>query len=146
MGQRWPSADPAAVLTFGHVPPPFRPELWDAAQGLLQTALQRGGYNWAELEEELADGRAQLWLTLSGKFHEPIAAMVTRMDGDTLEVWLAGGVVMSGSIPFLETAIEASKAAGTTNGRITGRRGWQRVLRPYGWRPQGDDLVKDWTA
>jgi hypothetical protein len=71
--------------------------------------------------------------------------MVTRIDGDTLEVWLAGGAVLSGSVPHLETAIEASRAAGTTNGRIIGRKGWERVLRPWGWRREGDYLVKDWN-
>lgn len=134
------------ALAFGHVPPPFRPELWDAAQGLLQAPLKRGGYGWGELEDSLADGRSQLWLTVSGRFREPVAAMVTRIDGDTLEVWLAGGAVLSTSVPFLETAIEASKQAGTTNGRITGRKGWERILKPFGWRREGDELVKDWAT
>lgn len=123
------------------MPPPIGP-LWPHAARLLGKAVTRGGNDWGELEEMLADGRAQLWLTLDP---EPVAAMVTRIDGDTLEVWLAGGAVLSGSVPYLETAIEASKGAGTTNGRITGRKGWARVLKPYGWRAAGEDLVKDWA-
>lgn len=130
-------------MNFGHVPPPFTP-FWGHAQRLLDAAVKRGGNDWATVKDSLYSGHAQLWLTLANG--EPIAAMVTRIDGDTLEIWLAGGAVLSGSIPFLETAIAASKEAGTTNGRLTGRKGWARVLRPYGWRPEGDDLVKDWRA
>lgn len=134
----------SAALAFGFVAPPYDDLVWVAVFGLLDKAVQRGGNDWVEVADNLADGRAQLWLTTQDG--RPIAAMVTRMDGDTLEVWLAGGAVMSGSIPFLETAIEASREAGATNGRITGRKGWARVLRPYGWRPDGDDLVKDFRA
>jgi hypothetical protein len=128
---------------FGHVPPPFEDWVWVAGFALLDRTVQRGGYEWSEVTTDLTSGCAQLWLTM--KDGVAVAAMVTRLDGDTLEIWLAGGAVLSGSIPFLETAIEASKSAGTTNGRITGRRGWARVLRPYGWRQSGDDLVKDWA-
>lgn len=127
-------------MRFGFVPPPFGAE-WEDAKALLSKAVERDGNDWARLTEDLDNHRAQLWLTVTDR---PVAAMVTRIDGDTLEVWLAGGAVLSGSIPFLETAIEASKEAGTTNGRIIGRKGWERVLRGYGWRKSGDDLVKEW--
>lgn len=126
-------------MRFGFVPPPYGP-LWGHIGKLLAGAVERGENNWAEVVECLDDGRAQLWLTVTD---EPIAAMVTRRDGDTLEVWLAGGKVLSGSIPFLETALAAAKADGATNGRIIGRRGWARVLAPFGWRRDGDELVKD---
>lgn len=130
-------------MNFGHVPPPFSRSLWTDVVRLLAKTVARGGNDWAEVTEHLNDSRAQLWLTVV--HGEPVAAMVTRLDGDTLEIWLAGGAVLSGSIPFLETAIEASRVAGTTNGRIIGRKGWARVLRPYGWRREGDYLVKDWA-
>lgn len=127
-------------MTFGYVAPPYG-VLWPAITDLLDPAVKRGGNDWAEVEDGLRSERSQLWLTIEDK---PVAAMVTRIDGDTFEVWLAGGAALSGSVPFLETAIEASKAAGTTNGRIIGRKGWARVLRGYGWRVEGDELVKDW--
>ena len=126
-------------MTFGYVPRPFA-EHWDAASRLLDAAVAKGGNDWREVIRALDTGRAQLWLTIKDR---PVAAMITRMDGDTLEIWLAGGAVLSGSVPFLETTIEAAKVNGATNGRITGRKGWERVLRPYGWQPRGDDLVKD---
>ncbi len=132
----------AAPVAFGHVPPDSMPGMWAEIMTLLDDAVQAGGYRWGEVSDDLRTARAQLWVTTSP---EPVAAMVTRIDGDTLEVWLAGGAVLSTSVPFLETAIEASKQAGTTNGRIIGRKGWGRVLKPFGWRREGDELVKEWA-
>ncbi len=126
-------------MTFGYVPPPYG-LLWGPAKALLERAVRRGKNEWPEVIASLMQGTAQLWLTITDK---PIAAMVTRRDGDTLEVWLAGGAVLSGSVPFLETAIQAAQSGGATNGRIIGRKGWTRVLRSYGWRTEGDYLVKD---
>lgn len=126
-------------MTFGFVPPPYG-LLWGDAKGLLDAAVRRGKNEWWEVIASLMQGTAQLWLTVTDR---PIAAMVTRRDGPTLEVWLTGGAVLSGSVPFLETAIEAARADGATNGRIIGRKGWSRVLRSYGWRESGEMLVKD---
>lgn len=129
-------------MRFGFVPPPFG-ALWNDIARLLAKAVTRGKNDWREVVDALGDGRAQLWLTVTDK---PVAAMVTRRDGDTLEVWLAGGAVLSGSVPYLETAIAAAQADGATNGRIWGRKGWDRVLQPYGWRREGELLVKDFGA
>lgn len=128
-------------MRFGFVPPPFG-ALWIDIQRLLGKAVERGGNSWSDVRQKLEDGRAQLWFAVTDK---PVAAMVTKIDGDTLEVWLAGGAVLSGAVPFLETAIAASREAGTTNGRIVGRKGWARVLAPYGWAVDGDELVKDFA-
>jgi hypothetical protein len=129
------------MLNFGFVAPPYDDRVWVAAFGLLDKTVQRGGLDWIWVSECLADGRAQLWLTTQDG--RPITASVSRMDGDTFEVWLAGGAVLSGSIPFLETAIKAAKEAGAKRGKITGRKGWARVLQQHGWRQHGEDLVKD---
>lgn len=126
-------------MTFGFVPAPYG-SLWGVVRDLLDGAVKRGKNQWPDVIARLMTGRAQLWLTVTDR---PIAAMVTRRDGDTLEVWLAGGAVLSGSVPYLETAIEAARADGATNGRIIGRKGWDRVLSAYGWRREGDELVKD---
>lgn len=127
-------------MIFGFAPPPYG-LLWGDAKRLLEPAVKRGGNEWPEVIADLMQSKAQLWVAIE---EAPVAAMVTRIDGDTMEVWLAGGAVLSGCVPFLETAIEASRAAGTTNGRITGRKGWARVLARFGWKRRGDDLVKDW--
>lgn len=126
-------------MTFGFVPAPYGP-LWGAVRKLLDDAVRRGKNEWPDVIAALMTGRAQLWLTVTDR---PINATVTLLDGDTLEVWLCGGEVLSGALPYLETIIEAAKADGVTRGRIIGRRGWDRVLSAYGWRREGDELVKD---
>lgn len=127
------------MTSFGYVPPPYGP-LWGDTERLLDRAVKWGRNDWSEVRRSLESGHAQLWLTITD---HPVAAMVTRMDGPTFEVWLAGGAVLSGSVPFLETAIAAARETGATNGRIIGRVGWRRVLAPYGWREDGDCLVKE---
>lgn len=126
-------------MNFGFVPPPFG-ALRDDIRWLLDPAVIRGGNSWLDVEGRLEDGTAQLWLTVDP---DPINATVTRMDGTTIEIWLCGGRVLSGALPFLETILEAAKAAGATDARIVGREGWARVLAPYGWHTAGDELVKD---
>jgi len=126
-------------MRFGFVAPPFG-RLWSDVQTLLDRAVTKGGNEWDDVEEALSDGYAQLWLAVTDK---PQAAMVTKLDGTTLEVWLAGGAVLSGCVPFLETTLTAAREAGATDARIIGRKGWARVLAPYGWRTAGDELVKD---
>lgn len=127
-------------MNFGFVPAPFGPVLRGKVEALLDRAVVRGGYDWCEVWEDLNFGLAQLWLTTDG---QPINATVTRRDGDTLEVWLCGGSVLCGALPFLETILAAAKVDGSTNARIIGRKGWSRVLRPYGWRSEGETLVKE---
>jgi len=125
-------------VTFGFVAHPYG-ALWGDVRAMLAPAMERGGNDWNALEDALAANLAQLWLAT-----DPPMAAVTRIDGDTLELWVAGGAVIEGA-RHLETAVEASKAAGTTNGRIIGRKGWARVLKPWGWRPEGGELVKEWA-
>ena len=126
-------------MNFGFVPPPFE-GVWGDVVRLLDAAVKKGGNDWSNVKARLEGGRAQLWLTVADK---PVAAMVTCMDGPAFEVWLAGGAVLSTSVPFLETALTAARESGATKARIIGRKGWARVLRPYGWRLEADELVKD---
>lgn len=124
---------------FGCVPPPFDGVRGDMRR-LLDKAVRRGGNDWADVEAKLESGLAQLWVTIEGV---PINATVTRMDGSTIEVWLCGGRVLPDALHFLETILKAAGEAGATDARIVGRKGWQRVLAPYGWRQVDDELVKD---
>lgn len=129
-------------MSFGYVPPPFGLGLWLHLDRLLDASVRRGGNDWSEVARDLNSKAAQLWI--EERDGSPIAAMVTRLDGDTFEVWLAGGKVLD-AIPHLETAIEAAQGAGATNGRVIGRKGWARALRSYGWHYDGGDLVKRWA-
>jgi hypothetical protein len=112
---------------------------WPETLALLLPALGRFDGDQVELETDLARGRAQLWLVCDPA---PIAAMVTR-DGDTeFEIWLAGGRCLS-LLAFLEPIETAFRDTGKTRGRLKGRNGWARVLSPFGWQADGDELVKE---
>lgn len=125
---------------IGCLPPPFG-ELWPTIFALLDKAVRTGGNDWEDVKEGLETRRAQLWLWVE---NGPQAAVVTKIDGDVLEIWLAGGRALK-VLPYLETIIEASKGAGTKQGRIIGRRGWDKALKPYGWVRDGEMLTKRWS-
>jgi hypothetical protein len=129
-------------VRFGYVPPPFG-ALWPDIEALLDKAVAKGGNRWGDVKAALARETAQLWLTMDDG---PVNATVTRMDGKTLEIWLCGGRGIPWALPYLETIIAAAKHAGATDARIIGRKGWKRALRPFGWIPRGDELLKEWAA
>lgn len=80
---------------------------------------------WDDLCEEIASGRAQLW---PGKE----AVMVTRVIGDTLEVWLGAGELQE--LLSLEPGVVAfGRSMGCTRVTIEGRQGWGKVLKSNGW-------------
>ena len=114
----------------------WRQEAWE----LLDPAVKRAGEAWAHVDDMLAAGAAVLWLAITDA---PVAAMVTAKAGDQMLVWFAGGAVLSGCVPFLGLVEAEAKTNGMKRGRLTGRKGWARVLRGLGWRVEGDDLVKE---
>ena len=128
-------------MNFGFVPD-SPGAWWPETIALLSSALERGGGDQVDLEASLASGNATLWLAAADT---PVAALVCRRDGNIMEVWLAGGAVLSGCVPFLVQVENEATQYGMTTGRITGRKGWARVLKPWGWRVDGEDLVKDLT-
>lgn len=107
--------------------------LWESCRPLLTPALEDA--DETELLAALATGKAQLW---AGER----AAMVTQVTVDgACHVWLAGGEL--DEILRLRPGIEAwARGMGCTSATIEGRRGWRRVLRPFGFRPNGDRLRK----
>lgn len=109
---------------------------WQKALGYLKPALARGGYTWEECAKLIDSGHAQLWMSDE-------AALVSRRDGDTLELWLCGGRVVNASDRFLEVVERAAMESGMRWMRVTGRKGWERHLSRFGWVRVGEDLIKD---
>ena len=92
----------------------------------------------AELIEEIAAGRAQLW---PGE----TAAMVTQCldgpEGRFLHVWLAGGSLEG--VMALKPGVEAwGRAMGCAEVTINGRSGWARILKADGFRMVEGELRK----
>ncbi len=122
-------------MRFGYVPSPAAAQM-EKAQEYLAPALYRGGYTWGECARLIDSSHAQLWMSDE-------AALVSRKDGDTLELWLCGGRVVNASDRFLEVIERAARESGLQWMRLTGRKGWDRHLAKWGWVKVGEDLVKD---
>lgn len=120
---------------FGYVPSPADEQL-SKAREYLAPALARDGYAWNECARLFDTGHAQLWMSDE-------AALISRKDGDTLELWLCGGRVVNASDRFLKVIEQAAKDSGLQWMRVTGRKGWDRHLAKWGWVKMGEDLVKD---
>jgi hypothetical protein len=125
-------------MRFGYVPSPAAAQL-NKAMEYLAPALKRGGYTWDECARLIDSGHAQLWMSDE-------AALVSRRDGDTLELWLCGGRVVNASDRFLAVIERAARDSGMEWMRLTGRKGWDRHLAKWHWVKVGEDLVKDIRA
>lgn len=73
------------------------------------------------------------------------AAMVTQLlssaEGRFLHVWLAGGSLAE--LLAMRAGIEAwGRVQGAEFMSIDGRRGWDRLLRPFGYERVGAEVVK----
>lgn len=125
-------------MSFGYVPSPASAQL-EKAKTYLAPALSRGGYTWDECSRLIDSGHAQLWMSDE-------AALVSRRDGDILELWLCGGRVVNASDRFLAVIEQAARDSGMEWMRLTGRKGWDRHLAKWNWVKVGEDLVKDIRA
>lgn len=90
----------------------------------------------AEVLALLASNRAQLWQSDN-------SAMVLQLlrPPPTLHIWLAGGEMSD--LLGMRGGMEAwARSQGCEFVTINGRRGWARVLAPFGYLPDGDELRK----
>lgn len=84
----------------------------------------------------LEANRAQLW-------QGDASAMVLQLlrPPPTLHIWLAGGEMTD--LLNMRGGMEAwARTQGCEFVTINGRRGWARVLGPYGYLPDGEELRK----
>lgn len=85
---------------------------------------------------ELEANRAQLW-------RADRAAMVVMLltPPPTLHIWLAGGDMAD--LLNMRGGLEAwGRSQGCEWVTINGRKGWNRVLSPFGYEPDGEELRK----
>lgn len=92
----------------------------------------------SELLAELAAGRAELWL---GEACAVVTQHVPDPKEPCLHIWLAGGRLTD--VLALRPGIEArARGLGCRCITIDGRRGWRRVMRPFGYRLVGKELKR----
>jgi hypothetical protein len=120
---------------FGYVPQPTAGQ-FEQVRAYLQPSLDRFGSTWDECRDLINSGHAQLWMSNE-------AALVTCVDGKIVEIWLVGGRVVNASDQYLATIEKAARQAGFTGMRLTGRKGWARLLAKWGWVQRGEDVIKE---
>lgn len=110
-------------------------ETWPAIHALLAPAIEHGGDTTAEeVIDELLGNRAQLWAKREDG--APVAVAVTTIHEDgTLNCQLLGGEGMGVWVDdLISTVAEKAKPLGIHHFEMTGRIGWERVLKAKGWR------------
>ncbi len=123
----------------------FRPEpidaaTWPAIFAILRPAIERTTTvePVAELIDELLSHRAQLWVSRT-EGGDPIAAAVSELirtpKGHLVNGRLLAGKGMALWVDDLIACIaEHAAYVGAIGIRITGRKGWAKVLGDRGWR------------
>lgn len=89
-----------------------------------------------EVVGELAANRATLWPGERAAF---VTAL--HLDPPRMHVWLAGGDL--GELLSMIPGMAAwGRAQGAQYATVNGRRGWDRILKPYGFEPRDGELWK----
>lgn len=105
----------------------------DHCREWIEDALQYSGgtHTFEDVAERILDGRLQLWPADRGC---AVTELVCFPQKKTLHVFLAGGE-MDQIIDMIDSAVAWGKQQGCTGMTIAGRRGWERVLAKYGYKP-----------
>lgn len=107
----------------------------------IQSALTKSG-GYSDIDDVMADlynGHAQLWETDTATV---VTQIVQHPNFRVFNVWLAGGD-MDGVISLLEEGERFAKANGCSYMEVTGRKGWKRILQPYGFVEDAVVLSKE---
>lgn len=108
----------------------------------LAAALARGdraGLSRDELKALLLEGQAMLWPGEGGAL---VTQCVIRPEGRFLHCWLGAGSLRG--LLELRPGVEAwGRVMGCQIASLEGRRGWDRVFRPFGYVRNGSELRKE---
>ena len=110
------------------------PEIWPGVKHLIHRAMERGGLStFAQIESDVLEGTALLWLAWDGK--QVYAAAVTQIVptefGHDCIILACGGTESTKWIQLIGGIENYAKASGCDHVRIFGRRGWQAKLPGY---------------
>lgn len=125
-------------MTFTYVPPGYLDLVWGRASALLDPAVRRvsGQYTVLDVRAALQAFRMQLWIAV-GDGDRIVGAIVTQISDypslRALTLLLVGGERIRAWIASAVSALtDWARGAGCARVEAAGRRGWMRVLAPYG--------------
>jgi len=116
----------------------------DHCRPWIEAALEYSGgtHTFEDVKERILDGRLQLWPAERGC---AVTEIVIYPQKKVLHVFLAGGE-MGQIIDMIDSAVAWGKTQGCSGMTIAGRRGWEKVLAKYGYRPVMTVLEKEFEA
>jgi hypothetical protein len=117
-------------------------EAWERSKPFLVDALEHSGdkYSIDDVLKEIEDDHAIFYPVRNGATVFRIALYPQKR---MLRIWLAGGD-MEANIDGILEAAEFHAAEHECDGiEVVGRKGWERVLRPYGYKHKRVMLIKE---
>lgn len=116
------------------MPPDKVSLIWPRVDGLIFTAMKKGGIgSFAAVQRVVLEGKAQLWLAISGQEIEA-AAVTELMQTEwrlSCNVLACAGREMERWVGLLDKIEDFARVEGCSVVHITGRHGWERVLTAY---------------
>ena len=131
------------VVSVTMVPQRYLDECWDRVKGYLKkgTDYSYGRFDVPSLQAQIENGLQQLWIAFVGE-NDIFCAFTTQVIVYPLKRNLS--VVFLGSDEWSsfhrkECVVDAftkhAREIGCQGVEVTGRRGWERMLRPMGFKP-----------
>ena len=117
-------------------------EAWERSKPFLANALEQSGneYTVDDVLREIEDDHAICYPTKKGAAGFRIARYPRKR---MLRIWLAGGDMASSIESILEAADFHAKEHECDGIEVLGRRGWEKVLKPYGYEHKRVMLIKE---
>lgn len=99
----------------------------------IEAALSYGGgtHTFDDVARGIYSGRMQLW---SGERGCAVTEIINYPRKRVLHCFLAGGE-MDQILDMIDSAIAWGKTQGCESLTLSGRLGWERVLKPHGFKP-----------
>lgn len=116
----------------------------EKVRGWIADALEYSGgtHTVDDVLDRILTGHLQLW---PGERGCAVTELVVYPRKKVLHVFLAAGE-MEQIIDMIDSAIAWGKSQGCTSMTIAGRKGWERVLARYGYKPVMTVLEKEFEA
>tara|TARA_R110000765_G_scaffold2319_1_gene7000 strand:- start:166 stop:558 length:393 start_codon:yes stop_codon:yes gene_type:complete len=117
-------------------------EAWERSKPFLADALEKSGneYTVDDVLRELEDNHAIFYPTPKGASVFRIGMYPQKR---MLCIWLAGGDMESSIENILEAAEFHAREHECHGIEVLGRKGWEKVLKPYGYEHKRVMLIKE---
>lgn len=112
--------------------------LWPVVGPMLAPSIARGDASLDEVLEALGSGHAQLWIAHEGE--AVWMAMLTQCGGGAVHIWHLGGRGPARWLHLIDELKRRASERGFAKLTVEGRKGWQRLLAPYGFTAAGGVL------